>query len=156
MFDFDSGKLLIIGIIALIVIGPKELPGVMRQVGQAVARLRRMAAEFQGQFMEAMREAEIEDLKKDVTRMVSGDELGHLDPLKEIRGEVESTRAQIESAFKVPVTEPSPPAAAGETPDAAPPHETAVNGVEIVPIESARPPQPAPEPLPAAKPGDAA
>ena len=47
-----------IGIVALIVIGPKELPRVMRQLGQAVAKMRRMAAEFRGQFMDAMREAD--------------------------------------------------------------------------------------------------
>ena len=64
MFDIDSGKLLIIGIVALVVIGPKELPGVLRQVGNALGKVRRMAAEFQGQFMEAMRESELEELKR--------------------------------------------------------------------------------------------
>jgi Sec-independent protein translocase protein TatA len=44
MFDFDAGKLIIVGIVALIVIGPKELPRVMLQVGQAAAKMRRMAA----------------------------------------------------------------------------------------------------------------
>jgi sec-independent protein translocase protein TatB len=63
MFEFDAGKLIIIGIVALIVIGPKELPRVMRQVGQAVAKLRRLGAEFQAQFTEAMREADAEELK---------------------------------------------------------------------------------------------
>ena len=67
MFDLDAGKLLIIGIVALVVIGPRELPRVLRQVGQAVGKLRRMAADFQGQFMDAMKEADIEDLKKEIT-----------------------------------------------------------------------------------------
>ena len=66
MFDFDVGKLVVIGVVALIVIGPKDLPRVLRQVGQAVGKMRRMAAEFQGQFMEAMREADVENLKKEV------------------------------------------------------------------------------------------
>jgi len=66
MFDLDAGKLIIIGIVALVVIGPKELPRVMRQVGQAIGKLRRMAADFQGQFMDAMKEADIEDLKKEI------------------------------------------------------------------------------------------
>jgi sec-independent protein translocase protein TatB len=48
----------------LIAIGPKELPGVLRMVGQWMGKARRMAAEFQGQFQEAMREAEMADLKK--------------------------------------------------------------------------------------------
>jgi sec-independent protein translocase protein TatB len=69
MFDFDAGKLIIIGVVALIVIGPKELPGVLRQVGRMVAKMRRMAAEFQGQLMEAMREADIAEIKADVTKL---------------------------------------------------------------------------------------
>ena len=53
-------------LVALIVIGPKELPRVMLQVGQAAAKMRRMPAEFRSQFMDAMREAEIDDIKSDV------------------------------------------------------------------------------------------
>jgi sec-independent protein translocase protein TatB len=64
MFDISWGKLVIIGVVALLVIGPKELPGVLRMVGQWMGKMRRMAAEFQGQFQEAMREAEMADLKK--------------------------------------------------------------------------------------------
>jgi sec-independent protein translocase protein TatB len=66
MFDLDFGKLVVIGIIALIAIGPKELPAVLRTVGQYMTKIRRMAAEFQGQFQEAMREAEMADMKKHV------------------------------------------------------------------------------------------
>ena len=64
MFDISWGKLVIIGVVALIVIGPKELPAVLRTLGQWMAKIRRMAGEFQGQFNEAMREAEMADLKK--------------------------------------------------------------------------------------------
>jgi len=64
MFDLSWGKLVIIGVVALLVIGPKELPGVLRTLGQYMAKIRRMAAEFQGQFQDAMREAEMADLKK--------------------------------------------------------------------------------------------
>jgi sec-independent protein translocase protein TatB len=60
MFDLDVSKMLIVGIVALAVIPPKDLPRVMRTVGQTVGRVRRMAAEFQGQFMEAIREVERE------------------------------------------------------------------------------------------------
>ena len=67
MFDLDVSKLLIVGIAALIFIPPKDLPGVLRQVGQAVGKLRRMAAEFQGQFMDAMKEADLENLKKEIS-----------------------------------------------------------------------------------------
>lgn len=64
MFDIGWSELLVIGVVALIAIGPKELPGVLRTVGQWMGKARRMAAEFQGQFNEAMREAEMADLKK--------------------------------------------------------------------------------------------
>jgi sec-independent protein translocase protein TatB len=66
MFEFDAGKLLVIGVVALIVIGPKDLPRVLRQAGQAIAKLRRMASEFQAQFMDAMREAELDDIRKGI------------------------------------------------------------------------------------------
>ena len=100
MFDISWGKLVIIGVVALIVIGPKELPAVLRQLGQWMTKIRRMASEFQGQFQEAMREAELVELKKqaedlkssvsDLGSSVSG--LGNLDPLAD-------TQKQIESAF---------------------------------------------------------
>src|SRR3954453_24178592 len=64
MFDIGWSELVLIGVVALIAIGPKELPGVLRMVGQWMGKARKMAAEFQGQFKEAMREAEMADLKK--------------------------------------------------------------------------------------------
>ena len=89
MFDFDAGKLIIIGIVALIVIGPKELPRVMRQVGQMSAKMRRMAAEFRGQFMDAMREAGIDDVKADVAKLaeIAKADAG-IDPLAQIKAEL--------------------------------------------------------------------
>jgi len=65
MFDLDVSKMIVVGIVALAVIPPKDLPRVMRTVGQAVGKMRRMAAEFQGQFMEAIREADLESVKKE-------------------------------------------------------------------------------------------
>lgn len=64
MFDIGWSELILIGVVALVAIGPKELPGVLRMVGQWMGKARKMAAEFQGQFQEAMREAEMADLKK--------------------------------------------------------------------------------------------
>lgn len=66
MFDISWTEFLLIGVVALIAIGPKELPGVLRTAGQWMGKVRRMAAEFQGQFQEALREAEMADLKKEV------------------------------------------------------------------------------------------
>jgi sec-independent protein translocase protein TatB len=69
MFDLDISKMIIVGIVALAVIPPKDLPRVMRTIGQTIGRMRRMATEFQGQFMEAMREvereADLESVKKE-------------------------------------------------------------------------------------------
>ena len=69
MFDLDASKLLVLGIVALAVIPPKDLPRVLRTVGQYVGKMRRMASEFQGQFMDAMKEAEkaadLESVKKE-------------------------------------------------------------------------------------------
>jgi sec-independent protein translocase protein TatB len=64
MFDIGWSELVVIAVVALIAIGPKELPGVLRMVGQWMGKARKMASEFQGQFNEAMREAEMADLKK--------------------------------------------------------------------------------------------
>lgn len=64
MFDIGWSELIVVGVVALIAIGPKELPGVLRMVGQWIGKARRMASEFQGQFNEAMREAEMADIKK--------------------------------------------------------------------------------------------
>ena len=72
MFDFDVGKLLIFAIVALAVIPPKDLPRVMRTVGQALGKMRRMAAEFQGQFKEAMREADLDSVKKEFDDLGEG------------------------------------------------------------------------------------
>ena len=66
MFDIGWSEIVVIGVVALIVIGPKELPAVLRAIGQWTTKIRRMAGEFQSQFQEAMREAEMADLKKQV------------------------------------------------------------------------------------------
>src|ERR1700760_633714 len=64
MFDIGWSELVVIAVVALIAIGPKELPGVLRMVGQWMGKARKMAAEFQGQFNEPIGEAEMADLKK--------------------------------------------------------------------------------------------
>ena len=69
MFDLDASKIVIVGVAALIFIPPKDLPRVMRQVGQFVGKMKRMANEFQGQFMDAMREADMADLRKEAQKL---------------------------------------------------------------------------------------
>ena len=91
MFDFGWGELILIGIVALIAIGPKELPGALRTLGQWVAKVRRMASEFQNQFHEAMREAELAELKKEVDDMAAkAQSYAHIDPIEDIRKDIES------------------------------------------------------------------
>lgn len=66
MFDITSSKLLILGLVALIVVGPKDLPKLLRTIGLYMGMIRRQAAEFRAQFDEAMKESELADLKKEV------------------------------------------------------------------------------------------
>jgi sec-independent protein translocase protein TatB len=126
MFDIGWGELLLIGIVALIAIGPKELPGVMRTIGQWTGKLRRMASEFQNQFQEAMREAEMADLKKQVDDMTSQAQgFANFDPIGDVRHELDSTQQQIESAVvSEPAADPVAAAEAAGVTSAAPPAET--------------------------------
>src|SRR5947208_16936679 len=112
MFDIGWGELLIIGIVALIAIGPKELPGALRTLGHWMGKIRRMAGDFQNQFNEAMREAELADLKKEVDDMASqASKMAHFDPLDDVRKEIESAQRDIEdSVRKIPTPDAAPPA----------------------------------------------
>ena len=119
MFDFDAGKIIIVGVLALIFIPPKDLPRVMRQVGQFVGKMRRMAAEFQSQFMDAMKEADMADLKReaqklsDAARISSG--LGTIQDLdRQMSGAIERT--------SYPPLSPPLDATTGETSAATRPH----------------------------------
>lgn len=69
MFDIAWSEFLVVAVVALVVVGPKDLPALLRTVGKTIASLRRMAGEFQGQFNEAMREAELDGLKDELTGM---------------------------------------------------------------------------------------
>jgi sec-independent protein translocase protein TatB len=116
MFDIGWSELLLIAVVALIAIGPKELPGALRTLGQWMGKLRRMASEFQGQFHEAMREAEMADLKKQVDEMTSqAQSYASFDPVTDIRKEFQSTQQQIEGA----IADPPPPETS--TPSTTPP-----------------------------------
>ncbi len=111
MFDFDAGKLLIIGVIALVVIGPKELPRVLRQVGQFVGKMRRMAAEFQGQFMDAMKEADIQSIREEIDKVTKETALDvNFDPARDIQAELTRTldAAPASAAPTATLTEAAP------------------------------------------------
>jgi sec-independent protein translocase protein TatB len=100
MFDISWTEFLLIGVVALIVIGPKELPAVLRTLGQYTRKVRSMAADFQSQFQEAMREAEMADLKKEVDDLATG--IKQYDPLKDVRADLESAGKDIQSSFDKP------------------------------------------------------
>src|SRR4029077_4269579 len=120
MFDIGWGELVVIGIVALIAIGPKELPTVLRTVGQYMGKVRRMASEFQGQFQEAMREAEMADVKKSVDEMTESatKHFTDFDPIGTVRKEIESLSAD---PFKDGAPTETTSSTASALPEAAPP-----------------------------------
>ena len=83
MFDsIDVNELVIIGIVALLVVGPKQLPLLMRKAGQWMSRLRGMAADFRANFDEMARQAELDELRKEV------EALRNNNPLQDIKDEL--------------------------------------------------------------------
>lgn len=64
MFDIGWSELLVIAVVAIVVVGPKDLPKLMRGFGHYAGKLRRAASDFQRQFEDAMRESELEEMKK--------------------------------------------------------------------------------------------
>jgi sec-independent protein translocase protein TatB len=111
MFDITSSKLLLLGIIALLVVGPRELPGLLRTVGKYVGMIKRQAAEFRAQFDEAMRESEIADLKKqveDIGREASGAmkeaETAFQEEMSRVEAETRSAIDSIEAKAPDPAT----------------------------------------------------
>jgi sec-independent protein translocase protein TatB len=125
MLDMSWGEIMTIGAVALIVIGPKDLPRALRTVGNVVGKLRRMASEFQGQFNEAMREAELDDVKKQLQGV--NDSMSSLNtgfnPIQTIRDElktaVEAPGPETGTAPSQESTE-APAQTSGETSLAAP------------------------------------
>ena len=120
MFDIGWSELLVIGVVALIAIGPKELPGVLRMIGQWTGKMKRMAAEFQGQFHEAMREAEMADVKKtfDDVRADVAATTGDLNPTN-ILADIQADAAKVDSEINRAVeTSPAPGVAAPVVPAA--------------------------------------
>jgi sec-independent protein translocase protein TatB len=112
MFDISWTEFLLIGVVALIVIGPKELPAVMRTMGQWTRKVRGMATEFQNQFQEAMREAEMADLKKQVDDMAR--DVKDIDPLKGVRDDIESAGKDVERSLGSTPEQTALPAAGSE------------------------------------------
>ena len=66
MFDLGWSKLIIIAMLAIVVVGPKDLPALLRTIGKFVGQIRRQAEEFRRQFDEAMKDTELDQIRKDV------------------------------------------------------------------------------------------
>ncbi|MBL4599780.1 MAG: twin-arginine translocase subunit TatB [Rhizobiaceae bacterium] len=67
MFDIGWTEMLVVACVAIIVVGPKDLPKMLRSVGKTIRKVRGMASDFQRQFNDALKETELDDLKKDFT-----------------------------------------------------------------------------------------
>jgi sec-independent protein translocase protein TatB len=110
MFDIGWTELLIIGVMALIVVGPKDLPVLLRTIGRYVGIIRKQASEFRAQFDEALRETEFDQIRKDVAGIK-----------QDVANSVHEATRQVEKDLDAGALEP-PSAAkqeetAGERPD---------------------------------------
>ncbi len=145
MFDVGWSELVVIGIVALIVIGPKELPTVLRTIGQYMTKIRRMASEFQGQFQEAMREAEMEELKKNVDSLnqAATNLTSDFNPLGDVQKDIQKTfdTTQLTPSESTPATSTTTVETSTTTPAASEP---------ATPAPEPATPESAPEPRPAA------
>ncbi|NGN44427.1 twin-arginine translocase subunit TatB [Mesorhizobium sp. CGMCC 1.15528] len=157
MFDIGWTEMLVIAVVMIVVVGPKDLPRMLRTFGKTTAKLRTMAGDFQKQFNEALKEAELDDVKKSV------DELRSLNPAAEIKKQLNpfekaasDVRAGLDAAMK-----PTPSTAAEPASDAVHAAEPLKNGATTMPgvagpeaMPTAAPvfPATAQEPAPVAKP----
>jgi sec-independent protein translocase protein TatB len=140
MFDIGWTEMLVIAIVMIVVVGPKDLPKMLRTFGKTTAKLRSMAGDFQKQFNEALKEAELDEVKKSV------DSLRGLNPAAEIKKQLNpfekaaaDVRAGLDSAMK-----PAPSKAA-EAVQAAEPAAAAAHAAKPLGVAG-------PEAMPTSKP----
>ncbi|MGQ0457677.1 MAG: Sec-independent protein translocase protein TatB [Hyphomicrobium sp.] len=113
MFEISWSELLILGIVTLIFVGPKELPVFLRTLGRYAGALKRHASDFRAQFDAAMREAELETMQKEVESMQAS-----------VNAEVMRAKTSFADAAAPPTDAAAPP------PKSAPP-EAAVRDYEL-------------------------
>ncbi|WP_428666980.1 Sec-independent protein translocase protein TatB [Reyranella sp.] len=113
MFGIDSPELLVIAVVALVVIGPKELPNLLRSWGKWMSQMRGMASEFRGHVDEMVRQSELDEVKKQLEGSAGGLDLQSLDPTKQIKqhiqegmAEGDKAWAEAKSTFDNPLAEP--------------------------------------------------
>ncbi|PBC11945.1 Sec-independent protein translocase protein TatB [Mesorhizobium sp. WSM3859] len=140
MFEVGWSELLVIAVVMIVVVGPKDLPNMLRTFGRTAAKLRAMAGDFQKQFNEALKEAELDDVKSSI------DSLRSLNPMNEVRKQLNpfeqaaaDVRAGVDTMMKPkPAADPAAPAA--DTPQ---PAEPLKNGATDMPGVGATEPAPA-------------
>lgn len=137
--DIGAGELLLIGIIALVVVGPKDLPLLMRRLGQFTARLRGMAAEFRASFDEMGRQSELDELRREVEALRSGkvldEQMGRTDAQAVMR-EIETGLAQGDMRLHPPMGNPYAESQSLAEP---PPAETSAVDPDVAPAPEAAP-----------------
>jgi len=99
MFGIDSPELLVIAVVALVVIGPKELPGLLRTWGKWMSQMRGMASEFRGHVDEMVRQSELDEVKKQLEGSAGGLDLQSLDPTKQIKQHIQEGMAEGDKAW---------------------------------------------------------
>ena len=156
MFDIGWQELMVIGIVAVVVIGPKDLPRVLRTVTMAIRKLRGMARDFQDSIDELAREAELHDLRKEIEQAADADlekELQTIaDPAREMEKSVQEIGQSLKEQAAADPEMPAEPATPAESDAAAP--EPASEAPAPEPTSEAPVSEPAPETpaVPAKKP----
>jgi sec-independent protein translocase protein TatB len=131
MFDFAWSEVGLIVLVAVVVLGPKELPQAMRALGRFTRQARKLAGEFQAHVNDLIREAEIDDIKKSVNQVTSvnvGAEIQKIiDPANEVGPELDEaiTKAQQEMRVSAPAPTPEAPPHALPSPPQDPPQGAA-------------------------------
>jgi sec-independent protein translocase protein TatB len=148
MFDIGWSELVVIGVVALVVIGPKELPSTLRTIGKMTARARKVAGEFRAQFDEAMREADLDDVRQTIADAQKLNPVHSLreamNPLREMGNEIKADLQRTATPDKAaPAATPLPsepvPGVTSGLPEAL--------GSTSVPMDSVSAAAPAPQPV---------
>lgn len=111
MFDLGWSEFLVIAIVMIVVVGPKDLPRVLRSFGRTTSKLRAMAGDFRRQFDDALREAELDDVKNlvdDVRKIDPRNEIRkHFSPLEQAGKDIKKDLDKATLAQPAPSPEPS-------------------------------------------------
>jgi sec-independent protein translocase protein TatB len=118
MFDVGFDEMLLIAIVAIVVIGPKDLPNALRTVGRWMAKVRRVSGHFRSGIETMIREAELEDMEKKWREQNAAILAAHPDPGPDAESQAASAAAEGDATM-LPLA-PSPPTEPAKPDDAAP------------------------------------